>query len=118
MFIMKTLFNDGWKFAELALNYKEMFKDEKPVLFNPEDYFANAKTLNFTDVRLPHDWKISNTKDLYRNSVGFYCKEFELSEAQVQNKHNAIRFEGVYMNSAVWVNGNLAGTLKYGYGTF
>ena len=118
MFIMKTLFNDGWKFAELALNYKEMFKDEKPVLFSPEDYFANAKTLNFADVRVPHDWMISNTKDLYRNSVGFYCKEFELSEAQVQNKHNAIRFEGVYMNSAVWVNGNLAGTWKYGYGTF
>ena len=84
---MKTLFNDGWKFAELALNYKEMFKDEKPVLFNPEDYFANAKTLNFADVRVPHDWMISNTKDLYRNSVGFYYKEFELSEAKVQNKH-------------------------------
>ena len=115
---MNVLFNDGWNFAELALNSKEMYKDEKPVLFNPEDYLKEANNQTYNSVLLPHDWMISNVKDLYRSSVGFYKKEFELSDAQVKNKHNAISFEGVYMNSAVWVNGKLAGTCKYGYSTF
>ena len=45
-------------------------------------------------------------------------KKFELSSGDIINRHNAIRFEGVYMNSAVWVNGRKAGEWKYGYSTF
>lgn len=108
---MRTLFNDGWTFAELTIS------EEKSIL-NPQDFLTQVNNVSFNHVRIPHDWMISKTKELYRNSVGFYRKEFTLDQNQVQNKHNAIRFEGVYMNSAVWVNGKFAGEWKYGYSTF
>ena len=115
---MKTLFNNGWNFAELQIESNLMYNEKEPVLLQPESFLSKAELLKYNKVTLPHDWMISNTKALYRNSVGFYKKQFELTEGQVHNKHNAIRFEGVYMNSAVWINGKLAGTWKYGYATF
>ena len=59
---------------------------------------------------------ITDTLDLYKNSVGFYKKDFILQNTA--DSHVAIRFEGVYMNCAVWVNNKLAGEWKYGYSTF
>ena len=115
---MKQLFNENWLFSELSIDQTSMYNEEKPILFLPNDFYSKAESLDYKEILLPHDWMISNTKALYRNSVGFYKKQFELTEGQVQNKHNAIRFEGVYMNSAVWINGKLAGTWKYGYATF
>lgn len=115
---MKKLFNDGWTFAELSIDSNTMYKDEKPVLFSPEDFLSKADNLSYDSVRIPHDWMISKAKDLYRNSVGFYRKTFSLKKDEVEHCHNAIRFEGVYMNSAVWINGKLAGEWKYGYSTF
>ena len=115
---MKTLFNDNWQFAELPLDYNSMYKDNKPVLFTPEDYYCQADKQTYKPVRIPHDWMIWHVKDLYKNSVGFYKKEFELTKTDIENRHLSIYFEGVYMNSGVWINGQLAGTWKYGYGTF
>ena len=115
---MKTLFNDGWNFAELSLDNNSMFKDENPVLFTPDQFFNSAESQNYKAVRIPHDWMISHVIDLYKNSVGFYKKTFTLTKEQVQDCHNAIRFEGVYMNSAVWINQKKAGEWKYGYTTF
>ena len=114
---MKTLFNDNWQFAELALDETAMFKDGKPVLFKPQDFLSRAGELQYKNVRLPHDWMIYNTKALYRSSVGFYKKSFELDSLK-ELPHVALSFEAVYMNSAVWVNGNLAGEWKYGYSPF
>ena len=113
---MTNLFNDGWEFAELALDYSVMEKDGKPVLLNPEDYKSLAEKQDYKKVRVPHDWMIGHVKELYKNSVGFYKKSFELDD--VENKHISVRFEGVYMNSAVYVNNKLAGIWKYGYATF
>ncbi|MCR4735280.1 MAG: DUF4982 domain-containing protein [Treponema sp.] len=116
---MKTLFNDGWNFSELALtDYEAMFKDGKPILYSPDQYYSAADKQNYKAVRIPHDWMIHHVKDLYKNSVGFYKKTFNLSEKEIKERRNAIRFEGVYMNSAVWINGKKAGEWKYGYGTF
>ena len=114
---MKTLFNDGWKFYEMPLE-GEMFNDGKPVVFTPDQFLDKAGGLEYNAVEIPHDWQIYHVKELYKNSVGFYKKTFELTAEQVQNRYNAIRFEGVYMNSAVWVNGKKAGEWKYGYATF
>ncbi len=113
---MTNLFNDGWEFAELALDYSVMEKDGKVVLLNPEDYKSLAEKQDYKKVRIPHDWMIGHVKELYKNSIGFYKKSFELDD--VENKHISVRFEGVYMNSAVWVNNKLAGIWKYGYATF
>ena len=108
---MKTLFNDGWKFAEMAL------EGEMTVPFVPEQFLKNADALDYKEVQLPHDWQIYHVKDLYRNSVGFYRKSFTLDTLK-QFPHVALNFEGVYMNSAVWVNGKKAGEWKYGYSGF
>ena len=114
---MRILFNDNWQFAELAIDEKLMYKDGKPVLFEPESFFEKAAGLSFAAVRVPHDWMITDTKNLYRSSVGFYRKKFNLDSLN-ELPHVALNFEGVYMNSAVWVNEKLAGKWKYGYSPF
>jgi len=115
---MITLFNKGWSFAELSLDSNSMYEDGKPVLFNPEEFYETAKKQNYKAINVPHDWMICHTKDLYKNSVGCYKNTITLSKEQIVNRRNTIRFEGVYMNSAVWINGYKAGEWKYGYSTF
>ena len=115
---MKKLFNDGWQFAELDLDEASMYKDEKPLLFTPDQFYDSTDAQSYAPVRVPHDWQIHHVDDLYKNSVGFYKKTFSLSSEEAAGRHCAIRFEAVYMNSAVWVNGKKAGEWKYGYSTF
>jgi beta-galactosidase len=115
---MKTLFNDSWVFSEYEIDYNSMFEDGEPILFTPDQFYEKQKEQEYKSVSIPHDWMIYQVQDLYKNSVGFYKKEFKLSAEQVNDRHNAIRFEGVYMNSGVWVNGKKAGEWKYGYSTF
>jgi len=115
---MKTLFNDGWQFFKLALNEKSMYKDGTPVLFTPDQFFDSSENQSYRPVTLPHDWQIYHVNDLYKNSAGFYKKSFTLTDADCQNRYIALNFEGVYMNSAVWVNGKKAGEWKYGYSAF
>ncbi|MEO8615243.1 MAG: glycoside hydrolase family 2 TIM barrel-domain containing protein [Luteolibacter sp.] len=47
--------------------------------------------------------------------TGWYRKHFKLDEA---NKRVAVRFDGVYMNADVWINGQLLGNHPYGYTGF
>ena len=115
---MKTLFNDGWVFSEFEIDYTSMYKDGNPILFTPDQFYENSKTQTYKAVNITHDWMIYHVNELYKNSVGFYKKTFKLSESQVENRHNAIRFEGVYMNCGIWVNGEKVGEWKYGYATF
>ena len=114
---MKTLFNDDWEFSEYPIDEKTMFKDGKPLIFEPEQFLEKAGALAYSPVTLPHDWQIYHVKDLYRSSLGFYKKTFEL-EDEPAGRYIALNFEGVYMNSCVWVNGKLAGKWKYGYSAF
>lgn len=111
---MRELFNDGWQFAKLHV---ENAADEngKTVLFTPQQFYSQMPS-SFADVCVPHDYLIYNTNALYENSVGFYRKHFSLKN--ILNRHYFLRFEGVYMNSAVYVNGNLTGVWKYGYTSF
>src|SRR5574344_578404 len=112
---MRTLFNDGWKFAKIAIENPKFADGEKPIILDPCDYYAKQPT-DFAAVAIPHDWLISNAKDLYQNSVGFYKKTVPITKHDA--KRYALRFEAVYMNSAVYVNGQLACVWKYGYTTF
>ena len=93
----ERLFCDNWEFS------KNSFGTE----------YTDA--LDFKCVDIPHDWLIYNTKNLYETSTGWYRKHltYEKSEECV-----SLRFEGVYMDSKVYVNGTLAGEWKYGYSTF
>ena len=47
----------------------------------------------------------------------WYRKHFTLTPAE-SNKLVAVRFDGVYMNADVWINGHLLGNHPYGYTSF
>ena len=95
---MKELFNDGWQFSKIHIESA----DQK---INLNDIQSSLKSISFSPVEIPHDWLIYNTKDLYENSVGIYKKEFALPEEKLQNCRFFLRFEGVYMDSSVFLNG-------------
>ena len=75
-------------------------------------------------VDLPHDWSIGGTfnKDApaggrgayLPTGIGWYRRTLTLPAAVV-GKNISIRFDGVYMNSEVWINGHLLGTRPNGY---
>ncbi|MCR5620826.1 MAG: hypothetical protein K6G18_03125, partial [Treponema sp.] len=111
---MESLFNSGWQLAKLHIENKSD-QDGSPVLYGPDDFYPNAAKLQYQPVELPHDYLIFQTNDLYENSVGFYRKSFSL---QALTARTALRFEGVYMNAGLWVNGRKAFEWKYGYTAF
>ena len=49
--------------------------------------------------------------------IGWYRKSFALARAD-QGKQVSIRFDGVYMDSDVWINGRHLGRWPYGYSSF
>ncbi|MGE5847195.1 MAG: glycoside hydrolase family 2 TIM barrel-domain containing protein, partial [Ignavibacteria bacterium] len=49
--------------------------------------------------------------------IGWYRKEFKLSD-DLKDKRVFIEFDGVYMNSDVWINGFHLGSRPYGYSSF
>ena len=79
------------------------------------------------DLDLPHDWSIEGTfsKDnpathnggSLPGGIGWYRKKFAISDP-LPGKKYFIEFDGVYMNSTIWVNGHMLGTRPYGYATF
>ena len=92
----KILFNDGWEFAKSGLELD----------------VGDINSLVFEPVDIPHDWLIYNTLDLYEDSIGWYRKRFTLSRRSDQT---LLYFDGVYMDSTLYVNGRFAGEWKYGY---
>ncbi|MBR4145829.1 MAG: DUF4982 domain-containing protein [Lachnospiraceae bacterium] len=76
---------------------------------------------DFTDdgyiqVNLPHDWLIYDCDDLYGNGTGYYKKMFGIEKEQ--GKRYLVNFDGVYMNSVIFVNGKEVGVHRYGYSPF
>jgi beta-galactosidase len=49
--------------------------------------------------------------------IGWYRKHFRFAPAN-ENAQAEIRFDGVYMNSEVWINGHSLGSHPYGYTPF
>ena len=82
---------------------------------------------NWRHLDLPHDWSIESefSKDNASGSsgaflpggIGWYRKEL-LWDASWKGNKIYIDFDGVYMNSDVWINGHLLGHRPYGYISF
>lgn len=78
-------------------------------------------------VQLPHDWSIEQPFDKYspsgnggaalRGGTAIYKKEFTVPVSD-KGKHLFIDFDGVYMNSTVWLNGHKLGERPNGYISF
>lgn len=73
-----------------------------------------AGTLPWQPVTLPHDWQIWHVKELYQDGTGWYRKVFSYTPGQ----RFCLYFEGVYMDSAIFVNGQPVMEWKYGYSSF
>jgi len=105
---MRTLFNDNWQFR-----------------LKGEEIWAT--------VEIPHDWLIYDTHNLYKSGVGCYRKVFasplsveqhehlqkEQNEQKGQNNQKGhkviLHFDGIYMDSQIFVNGVSVGEWKNGY---
>ena len=77
---------------------------------------------------VPHDWAIEG--DFYAGNpsgagggalpggIGWYRKHFTLSKYDSARDRVFLEFDGVYMNSTVFVNGEKVGFRPYGYSSF
>ena len=96
---MRTLINDQWSFAKLPSGSE--LKDTENAAFTPVD--------------LPHDWLIWQD-DLYETADAWYRRTIELPE-----NHEPVvmlRFDGVYMDCDVLLNGEVLCSHPYGYTAF
>ena len=96
---MKRLLCDGWLFAKL-----------------PCDVPPAADTA-WERVDLPHDFLIAQADDLYESCDGWYRRTLDVPEGTAGEVW-LLRFDGVYMDCDVLVNGALACTHRYGYTAF
>lgn len=99
---MKKLFNDGWEFTKQPLHttYEEIMEKQR----------------DFQPVGLPHDWLIYQAGNLYEDSTGWYRKRFVWNRGEQELVF--LRFDGIYMDSKVYVNGQMVREWKYGYSAF
>ncbi|MBP1665401.1 MAG: glycoside hydrolase family 2, partial [Bacteroidetes bacterium] len=114
----ENLFDFGWRFHAGGAQGAE----------NPA--FDDSK---WRMIDLPHDWSLEDLPGsnspfsinaisqvnggFTTGGTGWYRKKFTLSE-NLKGKTLKILFEGVYMNSEVWLNGSHLGTYPYGYSSF
>lgn len=102
-------FDAGWRFilADSAQMSKPKYNDS-----------------HWRKVDLPHDWAIEGDFSAGNPSgagggalpggVGWYRKHFRIKEVG----RYFLEFDGVYMNSTVYINGELLGNRPYGYSSF
>ena len=116
-------FDKGWKFTRKEIQ---------------NGYQPDIDDSNWREVTLPHDWSIEDLQNQQSDSVigpftkdspggastghvsggvGWYRKAFRL-DPNDENKEVIIRFDGVYMDSEVWVNGEYYGKYPNGYMPF
>jgi beta-galactosidase len=118
------LFNSGWKFIRDSIPGAEQpgFDDSKWMLVElPHDYsIMDLPGEDRLDKIGPFSKKSpgnGNSTGQVIGGTGWYRKSFALSKDDV-GKTALIDFDGVYMESEVWVNGRKAGIHKNGYTPF
>ena len=121
--VRTALFDDNWRFV----------KDNPAGAENPS--FDDSK---WRIVDLPHDWSIEDLPNQNGDSIvgpfskasigkmgtgytiggtAWYRKSFVIDKAD-KDKITYLQFDGVYMNSDVWINGKHIGNHPYGYTSF
>jgi len=92
----------------------------------------NAELENYDDadwrlLDVPHDWSIEGEYNennpagiagaYLPTGIGWYRKNIKIENLQKDDKY-FVEFDGVYMNSDVYINGQLLGNRPYGYISF
>ncbi len=96
------LYMKGWEFAKTP--------------YGTEIENIQDGQYSFEPVELPHDWLIGDSRNLYEDSCGWYRNKLVMAEPVPERV--ILRFDGVYMDSTLYVNGQGVGDWKYGYSTF
>lgn len=86
----------------------------------------NADESGFRKVELPHDWSVDYPPEKEektgggggygKSGIGWYRKHFTVDE--IGDRKFYLYFEGIYMDSTVYVNGTEVGGHGYGYTSF
>jgi beta-galactosidase len=108
----KMLFDSGWRF-----HLGDVAEASKP------DYNDRS----WRELNLPHDWSIEqnpskeapagNDGGYYPTGTGWYRKIF-VCPSKMSGRKMWLYFEGVYMNSTVYLNGKNIGGHPYGFSSF
>ena len=104
----EKLFCDNWFFLKTS----------------PNTELTEAMEENFLPVCLPHDWLIYQTENLYENSIGWYRRMLDYKELEEDTLHYKagervyLNFDGVYMDSTLYINKVAVMEWKYGYSAF
>ena len=91
---------------------------------------VNYNDASWRRLDVPHDWDIEG--DFYAGNpsgagggalpggIGWYRKHFNLGDCETNMKETKffLEFDGVYMNSTVYINGQKVGYRPYGYSSF
>ena len=101
-------FDTGWRFR----------LGDEPAARQPNFDDTNWRTLD-----VPHDWSIEGPINpppegegnggYFLHGIGWYRKSFLLPVNS--GKKVVVEFDGVYMNSEVWINGQFLGRRPYGF---
>ncbi len=131
---MKKIFFSAILMASLAAlpaSARERQNFDKGWLFALADSAGMEKSsyadMAWRHLDLPHDWAIegdflpSNPSGASGGALpggtGWYRKHFTVNPKEKVDRY-FITFDGVYMNSTVYINGHKLGTRPYGYSTF
>lgn len=101
MTAQNILFNDDWQFCLCDIGTE----------------LSALPGRHWYDVELPHDWLINDTSKLYETGEGWYRRSLPCSAEQLSGRV-LLNFDGVYMNSTLFVNGKEVGSWTYGYSAF
>lgn len=118
--------------STLPSSARETLNFDRGWLFCLGDSSAMARTdyadTSWRQLTLPHDWAIEGDFSVDNPSgagggalpggIGWYRKHFTVPASLTADDRLFITFDGVYMNSSVYINGHLLGTRPYGYISF
>lgn len=108
----RHLWDEGWRFA--------LHNDD-----NPHEIAFDDHAWRVLD--LPHDWAIEG--DFYAlnpsganggalpGGIGWYRKHLSLNDNDASSRY-VLHFDGAYMNTSIYVNGQLVGMRPYGFISF
>ena len=114
-----------------SLSARDRQSFDKGWLFTLADSAGMSKSdysdRHWRSLNLPHDWAIEGdfspsnpsgaSGGALPGGVGWYRKHFSVNPKEKYDRFT-ITFDGVYMNSTVYINGHKLGTRPYGYSTF
>jgi beta-galactosidase len=137
----KLLFDLGWRFrlgsdpapkSEIDSDNEAMFAKSGRAVGAAQPDFDDSK---WRLIDLPHDWAVElgfvNSRDdnimahgykpigkqFPETSIGWYRRAFLVPNSDI-NRRIAVKFDGVFRDSTVWLNGHYLGRNESGYSEF